>query len=238
MDTKPAAVYAAISAVTAALAERGVGKNRKNHQQGYAFRGVDDVYQALSPLLAKHGLVMLPRVVSRAESEHATKSGGTQFRVVLEVDYDLVGVADGSRHVVRVIGEAQDSADKASNKAMSAAYKYAAFQVFAIPVEGVEDADATTPEPVTRRESPTQKAARQAAHDPSWEVDRAAFCAALANPDIDSSYDVVAVLCASLGRPRPSAMTAEARAALLAWLRSEKGQAALSAIHDSKQEAK
>jgi hypothetical protein len=34
-----------------------------------------------------------------------------------------------------------DSSDKSTNKAMSAAYKYVAFQAFAIPVEGTPDAD-------------------------------------------------------------------------------------------------
>jgi hypothetical protein len=43
-----------------------------------------------------------------------------------------------------MIGEAMDSGDKSSNKAMSAAYKYAAFQAFCIPTEGDNDADATT----------------------------------------------------------------------------------------------
>ena len=39
-----------------------------------------------------------------------------------------------------------DSGDKATNKAMSAAYKYAALQTFCIPTEGDNDADATTHE--------------------------------------------------------------------------------------------
>jgi hypothetical protein len=66
------------------------------------------------------------------------------FYVVCEVSFDLVSAVDGSRHTVHVIGEAMDSGDKATNKAMSAAYKYMAMQVFCIPTEGDNDADATT----------------------------------------------------------------------------------------------
>ena len=39
-----------------------------------------------------------------------------------------------------------DTSDKATNKAMSAAYKYAAFQTFAIPTEADNDADGHTHE--------------------------------------------------------------------------------------------
>lgn len=68
------------------------------------------------------------------------------FYVTVEAEFDFVCAEDGSKHVVRTFGEAMDSADKATNKAMSAAYKYAAFQAFAIPTEGDNDADAQTPQ--------------------------------------------------------------------------------------------
>jgi len=69
------------------------------------------------------------------------------FAVVCEVEFDLVAVEDGSKHTVRFIGEGMDMADKATNKAMAIAYKYMAFQVFCIPLEGVlDDPDAVTPE--------------------------------------------------------------------------------------------
>lgn len=137
-------VYQAINAVQSDLARVGIEKSRRNTQQGYAFRGIDDVYGALAPLLAKHGLCILPRVTDRQVTEHKTAKGGTLFFTVLTVEFDFVAVEDGSKHTVTTIGEAMDSADKSSNKAMSAAYKYAALQAFAVPVEGDEDADANT----------------------------------------------------------------------------------------------
>lgn len=135
-------VYQAINAVQAALAHTGITKDRKNQQQGYSFRGIDDVYNALAPLLAKHGLCILPRILSRQCVERASAKGGVLFNVTVEAEFDFVCAEDGSKHIVRTFGEAMDSADKATNKAMSAAYKYAAFQAFAIPTEGDNDADA------------------------------------------------------------------------------------------------
>lgn len=142
-------VYQAINAVQAALSVEGIGKNRVNSQgSGYKFRGIDDVYQALSPLLAKHGLVIVPRMVGRECVERTSKNGGALFYVTVEAEFDFIAAEDGSHHTARTFGEAMDSGDKATNKAMSAAYKYAAFQTFAIPTEGNPDADAETHEVV------------------------------------------------------------------------------------------
>ena len=143
-------IYAAINAVQRDLAKTGITKDRKNIQQGYSFRGIDDVFNALSPLLAEHELCILPRILTRECVERQTAKGGTIFYVTVEAEFDFVCAKDGSKHVVRTFGEAMDSADKATNKAMSAAYKYAAFQAFAIPTEGDNDADAYTP-PQTKK---------------------------------------------------------------------------------------
>ena len=149
-------VYKAINAVQADLAKEGITKNRKNQQQGYNFRGIDDVFNALSPLLARHGLCILPRILTRHCDERQSKNGGVMSYVTVEAEFDFVCASDGSRHVVRTFGEAMDSADKATNKAMSAAYKYAAFQAFAIPTEGDNDADAHTPKPAPKQQPPRQ----------------------------------------------------------------------------------
>lgn len=143
-------VYKAINAIQAALSKTGIGKDHKNAQQGYAFRGIDDVYNALAPLLAANGLVILPRVLSRTETERASKSGGALYSVVVDVEFDFIASEDGSKHTVKVFGEAMDSADKATNKALSAAYKYACLEAFAIPTVGENDPDAVTPEPVAK----------------------------------------------------------------------------------------
>lgn len=140
-------VYSAINKVQAALSKTGIAKDQKNTQgSGYMFRGIDSVYNAISPLLAEHGLCILPRMLARDCQDRQSKSGANLFYVTVEAEFDVVCAEDGSKHTIKTFGEAMDSGDKATNKAMSAAYKYAAFQMFAIPTEGDNDADATTHE--------------------------------------------------------------------------------------------
>ena len=146
MSDKPQNVYAKIAAVQGEIAKVGIAKGRRNQQQGYNFRGIDEVYAALSPLLARFGLVIIPRVIAREVVERQTAKGGALFNVTVHTEFDFVSADDGSTHTAVTYGEAMDSADKATNKAMSAAYKYAAFMTFAIPTEGDNDADATTHE--------------------------------------------------------------------------------------------
>ena len=137
-------VYQAIAEVMATIGKEGIAKDRKNDQQGYAFRGIDDVYNALAPILSGAGLCILPFVKDRQVVERQTQRGGVLFYVTVHVDFALVSAKDGSTHTISVVGEAMDSGDKATNKAMSAAYKYACMQAFCIPTEGDNDADKTT----------------------------------------------------------------------------------------------
>lgn len=123
------------------LAKAGIAKDRDNKTQGFKFRGIDDVYNALAPLISANGIVILPRVVEVKATERQSKSGGALFHVALTADFDFVCAEDASKHTVTMPGEAMDSADKATNKALSAAYKYACFQAFCIPTEGNNDAD-------------------------------------------------------------------------------------------------
>src|SRR5206468_6906129 len=72
-------VYKAIAAVQAQLAKEGISKGRKNVQQGYQFRGIDDLYNALAPVLSANGLVILPRMLARESVERTTAKGGVLF---------------------------------------------------------------------------------------------------------------------------------------------------------------
>lgn len=140
-------VYESIAAVAGELAAKGIAKDGRNQAQGFNFRGIDAVYNALAPLLAKHKLCILPRCISRDCIERTTAKGSALFSVTVQVEFDLVNAEDGSKHTIATFGEAMDSGDKATNKAMSAAYKYAAFQAFCIPTEETgTDADAETHE--------------------------------------------------------------------------------------------
>ena len=139
-------IYQAINAVQGELAKVGIGKDRKNEAQGYRFRGIDDVFNTLAPLLARHGLCILPRCTERVCVERLNAKGTALFYVTVRCEFDFVASEDDSTHTVVTYGEAMDSGDKATNKAMSAAMKYACMQAFSIPTEGDNDADAQTHE--------------------------------------------------------------------------------------------
>ena len=125
----------------AILAEVGsIGKNKKNEQQGFKFRGVDDLMNSLHPLFAKYGVFPVPEVLDSTREERITAKGTALISAILKVKYHFTSL-DGSEICATVIGEGMDTADKASNKALAVAFKYACFQVFCIPTEEVAKAD-------------------------------------------------------------------------------------------------
>ena len=139
---KPGAIYSAISNAMAKI--EAIAKDKKNTQQGYKFRGIDDVYNRLHPILAEHHIFTTPEVLEDRHEERITKSGGALLYRILKIRYTF-WTDDGSSVCATVIGEGMDSGDKASNKAMAVAHKYALFQVFCIPTEDMQDPDAETP---------------------------------------------------------------------------------------------
>ena len=154
-------IYKALNQIQSEISSVGISKNNRNKQQGFQFRGIDDVYNALSPLMAKHGVCVFPTVLERNVVEKATRNGGTLFYVTVKVQYDVVCVEDGSERTVIMYGEAMDSGDKGTNKALSIAYKMLMFQMFAIPTQGDNDADSTTHYPVNDNYHQQQQAVQQ-----------------------------------------------------------------------------
>lgn len=132
-----------------------VGKDKKNQQQGFMYRGIDDVMNAISPVIAKYGVFVVPEILEESRNERATKSGGINFIVYLRIKFTFFA-SDGSSISAVTIGEAMDTADKGSNKAMAIAFKYACFQVFCIPTEEMKDPDAETPEPSVKESTKIQ----------------------------------------------------------------------------------
>lgn len=142
------AIHEKLVAVTRQIALEGIGKTRKNAQQGYNFRGVDEVMNAFAPILAAHGLFIRPRFMGREVIERQSSKGGALFYITVKGEFDFVCDNGESVTVGPFYGEAMDSADKATNKAMATAFKYAMFQTFCVPLEGVTggDADSVTHE--------------------------------------------------------------------------------------------
>ena len=150
VPTHPAAphVYRAINAVKSRLEKAGgITKDREaKFGERYMFRGIDDMYNTLCSITAEEGLVMIPRVVAeriereeRAKQQHGDGPRAMQTHVWLTVEVDFISDRDGSKHVGCFVGEAIDTSDKASNKAMSAAFKYAHLMAFQIPTHGESD---------------------------------------------------------------------------------------------------
>ena len=144
-------IYAAINNV---MAEVGaVGKSKKNSHQGFMYRGVDDVMNALQPAFVKHKIFCVPEIVDQIREERQTQKGGNSTCAVCTIKYTFYA-EDGSSVSATVIGEANDTSDKATNKAMSVAFKYACFQVFCIATEEMIDPDAETPETSQKVDKP------------------------------------------------------------------------------------
>lgn len=121
-----------------------IGKNSKNIQQKFMYRGVDAVMNTLNPAFIKHHLFVVPEVLEQIREERTTAKGGMLLYSICKIKYTFFA-EDGSSVDAIVIGEGMDSGDKATNKAMSIAFKYACFQVFCIPTEEMKDPDAETP---------------------------------------------------------------------------------------------
>ena len=129
-------------AITDIMNEIGVvGKTSKNAQQGFMYRGIDSVMNAINPALVKNKVFIVPEVLEQIREERQTSRGGTLLYSICKMKYTFYA-DDGSNISAVVVGEGMDSGDKATNKAMSIAFKYACFQVFCIPTEEMIDPDA------------------------------------------------------------------------------------------------
>lgn len=182
-----------VEAMLKVMGEIGViGKDRDNKSQGYKFRGIDDVLAVAQPIMVKHGVLCTPEVIEREREALPTKSGGTQFSVRVLVRHTFRAV-DGSTVVATTLGEAMDSGDKASNKAMSAAFKYALTESFAIPTkESDRDTEEHSPEVGPMGARPTPPKAAGAPTDDLEKAKaraRAAFETSATVAELDESWN-------------------------------------------------
>lgn len=136
-----------------------IGKDKRNAQQGFNFRGIDQVMNALQNILPEVGVFYLPEVLESTREVRETQKGGKNTFTTLKVRYTFYA-ADGSHVSATVQSEGMDSADKSSNKAMSGACKYALFQAFNIATEEFKDPDAddSAPDQPTASVKPAPKA--------------------------------------------------------------------------------
>lgn len=144
-ETKGVHVLKGLAAVQTELAKSGIAKDMKNSGQGWKFRGVDQVLTTLAGLLAINDIqisVHTKDLIREPKSE-SNKMNTT----IVRAEYVATSLRDGSSHSLGMYaGEGADPGDKATSKAHSMSFKYAAFLGFCIPLEGVlDDADSDNP---------------------------------------------------------------------------------------------
>lgn len=191
-------IYEAIGSIMAAI--EPVAKNKMNILHNYKFRGVDDVYAVLNPMLIANKVFIKPDCIEHQLIQFESKSGGNLFRAIVTMKYTLTSWEDGSFVELLMVGEGMDSGDKATPKAQSIAYKYMAFQLFCIPVDSGDDVENQSHEVSQQHpHAPANAAAREnepekwlnvvdklGKETPEW----ANLCMAIKNNRITSIADV------------------------------------------------
>ncbi len=209
-DTTDLPIHQALAEIIGELG--GIGKTGYNVEQRYHFRGIDAILGELHPLLARYGVVIVPDVIERIYEERTSKSGTQGHCTHLHVRYTVYGPA-GDSIILSTWGEGLDYSDKATNKAMTAAYKYALLQLFAI-ADPAEDGDNDSPESGAAKESAPAAA-------PVARPDVVAFVEALIASGF-TKHQQKEIIEAAIGHPvqRVEALTAEEIAAADAALAS------------------
>ena len=145
MEKTAPKIYGAMADIMQSIT--AIAKDQRNEAQKFNFRGIDDVYNALNPLLKQHRVFMTTKVIDAKREERVSKSGGINIWTVLTIEITYFA-DDGSFVTSTTQGEAMDSSDKGSNKAMAAAQKYSLIQTFAIPTkEGMPEIDKSSGNP-------------------------------------------------------------------------------------------
>lgn len=120
-----------------------IAKTDRNQSQGFNFRGIDSVVNAVAPALQKAGVIVTPEVLDyKYETVEIGRNRTAMGHVKLQVAYTFYG-PEGDFIVTVVASEAMDSGDKASAKAMSVAFRTALLQTLCLPTDEI-DPDASS----------------------------------------------------------------------------------------------
>jgi hypothetical protein len=146
-----------------------IGKDKNNAAQGFKYRGIDDVYNAINPVLARHGVYMTAEIIGKTREERTNAKGTVLAFTCLHMRYRFIA-EDGTFIETQAEGEGMDSGDKSSNKAMAVAHKYALLQAFCIPTQDLDDPDAHVHEVAAKNGKPVPQTQRDAIHTPMQPV--------------------------------------------------------------------
>lgn len=162
-------IYTVLPAITNRIG--AIDKNKKNLHQNYNYRSIDDIYNALNPLFGEYEVFVSSQIIKDTREERKSKEGGLLLYTILTIEFTF-WASDGSHITTQAVGEAMDSGDKSSNKAMATAYKYAMMHLFCIPTKEEIDTEKYNPEPAPRDEKLLRlKALKSKISDGSFNVD-------------------------------------------------------------------
>ncbi len=145
-------IYESINAIMQEVP--AIAKDRTNLQQNFKYRSIEQVMNALQPILAKHKVFVVPQILEQIREERQTQKRSNLIYSILKVKFTFYA-EDGTFVEAITTGEGMDSGDKASNKAMAVAMKYALFQTFCIPTEDDPDGEShdIKPKKITKEQS-------------------------------------------------------------------------------------
>lgn len=131
---------------------QAVAKRERNAAQGFNFRGIDAVVNAVAPALREVGGVIVPRVIDKVYDRGATKNGTPTVEAFLTVEFAWYGTDGGDPVIGYVASEAMDTSDKATAKAMSVALRTFLLQTLMLPTDEKDpDAEYHERKPVSKK---------------------------------------------------------------------------------------
>lgn len=134
-----------------------IGKDRRTEAQGkYAYRGVDDVLDTFGPVLRRHGVIFVPRLVDLEHRDVTTSGGKASHEVIVQVAYEAYNLSGASLLIGPFPGESADSSDKATSQAMSVALRTAYLQTFTVPTGDIDPDEKSVDRAVKGTPAPTE----------------------------------------------------------------------------------
>lgn len=124
---------------------KAVGKDQTNQIQKFKYRGIEDVYNGIQDAMSKHGVFTTQKLIWEKVKEIKSQKGTAGIHVRSKYRFRFFA-EDGSFVHTECIGEGLDYGDKASNKSLSVAHKYALTTTFCLKYADLDDPDAETPE--------------------------------------------------------------------------------------------
>lgn len=151
-----------------ALVMAGVGylpKSGHNVNFNYDFVRESDVLDAIRTGLSAHRVMVIPFLEDTSTREMATRNG-TMTITLADYRFTFYDGDSDQTIIVRTRGEGMDGQDKGSNKALTAALKYALLKTFLIPTGDDPDAGhderPAAPAPAPKRTAPPPASAAAA----------------------------------------------------------------------------